>query len=41
MGTLQMGLEKGDLDFSLAMEGEKGKRNINVILHDFNLGKGD
>ncbi|MBM3249420.1 MAG: hypothetical protein FJZ09_01045 [Candidatus Omnitrophica bacterium] len=41
MGTLQMGLEKKDLSFNLAMEGEKGKRNLTVVLHDFNLGKGE
>lgn len=41
MGALQIGLEKGDLIFNLAMDGEKGKRNLDVVLHDFKLGKGE
>jgi len=36
-GRLSLSLEQGNLIFDAALEGEAGKRNLTVILHDFNL----
>jgi hypothetical protein len=36
-GRLNLSLEQGNLIFDAALEGEAGKRNLIVVLHDFNL----
>jgi hypothetical protein len=39
VGALRVALEKSDLVFDAALDGETGKRNINITLHDFLLRK--
>jgi hypothetical protein len=34
-GGLKLFLEKGNLVLDLALEGEAGKRHINITLHDY------
>lgn len=34
-GTMKLYLDKGNLVFDIALEGEKGKRNLNITVHDF------
>lgn len=38
-GMMKLYLDKGNLVFDIALEGERGKRNLNITLHDFKLGK--
>ena len=38
-GLLTLGLENNDIIVRLALEGNAGKRNLEVILHDFKLGR--
>ncbi len=38
-GLLSLGIEDNNIILKVALEGEAGKRNLNVILHDFKLGK--
>jgi len=38
-GRLNLSLEQGNPVFDVILEGETGKRNLSVILHDFNLGR--
>jgi hypothetical protein len=38
-GLLSLGLEDNNIILKVALEGEAGKRNLNVILHDFKLGR--
>lgn len=37
VGVLKLFLEKGNLIFDMALDGETGKRNIQITVHDFNL----
>jgi len=37
VGVLKLFLENGNLIFDMALDGETGKRNIQITLHDFNL----
>lgn len=39
-GTMDVTLEKSDLVIEVYLEGEKGKRDMNVILHDINAQQG-
>ncbi len=39
VGKMKLSLEKNSLVFDMALDGETGKRNINITLHDFNLTK--
>jgi hypothetical protein len=34
-GVMKLYLDKGNLVFDIAFEGEKGKRNLNITVHDF------
>ena len=36
-GAVTMSLEKKALSVDMALEGEAGKRNLNIVLHDFQL----
>jgi hypothetical protein len=36
-GVMKMGLVQDDLSLDIALDGEKGKRNLTVTLHDFKL----
>jgi hypothetical protein len=36
-GQVQMFLEHGDLNFNVSLEGVSGKRELKVVVHDFNL----
>jgi len=36
-GVIKLSLDKGNLIFNIALEGEKGKRNLDIIVHDFKL----
>lgn len=35
-GLMKMSLEKGDIVFNVILDGQEGKRNLNIFLHDFN-----
>jgi len=37
-GVMKLSLEQGDIVFDIALEGESGKRNLSIVLHDFKLG---
>jgi len=37
-GLMKLSLKKGDLVFNIALDGEAGKRDLNIILHDFKFG---
>ncbi|MBP7089183.1 MAG: YdbH domain-containing protein [Candidatus Omnitrophica bacterium] len=37
-GVIKLSLDKGDLVFHIALEGDKGARNLAITLHDFKLG---
>jgi hypothetical protein len=37
-GVMKLSLERGDIVFDIALEGEAGKRNLSIVLHDFKLG---
>lgn len=39
-GLLKLSFDKGKLILDIALEGEAGKRNLNITLHDFKIGKG-
>jgi len=39
IGTIKLFLDKGDLILDAALEGETGKRDLNIVLHDFSLKK--
>lgn len=36
-GVMKLGLDKGNLILDIALNGEAGKRNLNITLHDFKL----
>jgi hypothetical protein len=36
-GVMKVGKVKDDLSLDIALDGEKGKRNLSVTLHDFSL----
>lgn len=36
-GVIKLSLDKGNLIFNIALEGEKGKRDLDIIVHDFKL----
>ncbi len=36
-GLVRMFMDQGNLHLDVGMEGKGGKRNLNVVLHDFNL----
>jgi len=38
-GLLSLGLEDNNVILKLALEGNAGKRNLEVIFHDFKLGR--
>jgi hypothetical protein len=38
-GTVTLSLEEGSLLLIMALDGEAGKRNLNIVLHDFQLTK--
>lgn len=38
-GMMKLSLNEGNLILDIALDGEKGSRNLNIILHDFKLGK--
>jgi hypothetical protein len=38
-GLMSLGFENGSVILKIELEGEAGKRNLNVILHDFSVGK--
>jgi hypothetical protein len=40
-GIIKLGLEEGNLVLSLDLDGEAGKRNLTIVLHDFKIGKGE
>lgn len=37
IGIIKLSLDKGNLVLDIALEGEAGKRELNITLHDFNL----
>ena len=37
IGVIKLSLDKGNLVLGIALEGEVGKRNLNITLHDFKL----
>jgi len=37
-GIMKLSLEGGNIVFNIALEGEAGKRNLSIVLHDFKLG---
>jgi hypothetical protein len=39
-GLLQLSFDKGKLILDIALDGEAGKRNLNITLHDFKIGRG-
>lgn len=39
MGVVKLFLDKGNLILDMALDGETGKRNINITLHEFSLTK--
>jgi hypothetical protein len=39
IGTIKLLLDNGDLVLDSVLEGETGKRDINIVLHDFRLKK--
>jgi hypothetical protein len=34
-GVMKLGLARDDLNLDIILDGEKGKRNLSVTLHDF------
>lgn len=38
-GAIKLSLDKGDLILDVALDGETGKRNLNITVHDFRLGR--
>jgi len=36
---MNVSLDKGNLVLDISLDGETGKRNLNVIVHDFRLGR--
>jgi hypothetical protein len=36
-GTMKLYLDKGNLIYEVALDGEEGKRNLNITVHDFKL----
>lgn len=40
IGTMKLSLDNNNLMLDTALDGETGKRNINIVLHDFRLKKG-
>ncbi|MGD9015028.1 MAG: YdbH domain-containing protein, partial [Candidatus Omnitrophota bacterium] len=36
-GIIRLALDKGNLILDIALDGEAGKRNLNITLHDFRL----
>ena len=38
IGRLNLSLDKGNLVFEAALDGEAGRRNLNIVLHNFKLG---
>lgn len=41
IGTIKLGLDNGNLILDVSLEGEAGKRNLNIIVHEFKIGGGD
>jgi len=39
-GVMKLSLEQGNLILDIALNGEAGKRNLNIVLHNFKFGKG-
>lgn len=39
-GVMKLSLDKSNLILDIALEGQAGKRNLNIILHDFRLRRG-
>ena len=37
IGNIELFLDNGNLNFNVALDGEAGKRNLNIVVHDFNL----
>jgi len=40
-GKMNVGLDKGNLVMGIGLEGEAGRRDLSITLHDFKLGKGE
>jgi hypothetical protein len=38
MGVVAIGIEESNIILKIALEGQAGKRNLSVVLHNFNLG---
>ena len=41
IGTMRLSLDKENLILDVALDGDAGKRNLNIILHNFVLRKGE
>jgi hypothetical protein len=37
IGIMKLGLDKGNLILDVSLDGEAGKRNLNIVVHDFKL----
>lgn len=37
IGNIELFLDNGNLNFNVALDGEAGKRNLNIVVHAFNL----
>ncbi|MCM8789859.1 MAG: YdbH domain-containing protein [Candidatus Omnitrophica bacterium] len=39
-GVIKLSFDKGNLILDIVLEGDVGKRSLNIVLHDFKIGKG-